>query len=995
MRTTLLRQLLAAKSDEEFEELVHALVLVEHPTARRLDRPDGGADTVVPARDDRRALVWQAKRFTDRIRWDQCRDSLDTSVAQWEPEEFRFVFPRDLNVRHQPSLQRLQSRYRSEIVRVEEPWTVSTLREKLADQPTIARDHHLEDPADADARYQRQLEEATGWQRRWSQQLEAALRGPLIALGLEEAERAAREQAAAGDLVGAGRTLQALAGTIREQDPAIADAVLMRAGRLIAEQDRAAGGQVHLEVSRSALRRGDDLGDYCASRAMWEVTGDDRWRAEAAAARAAWAEEGAGALDPLREAVARAEQSGDPDAVLEWGGCLVEALCCCNEWAEALDVARDVTGRLEPPAGAGERLDLELDLLDARARAGEVVTGAFAELLLAPAARDHAAAAQVLARLACVLAREGLQLEAQERFRQAAERLRAAHHEDEVGEALLSTEAVSQLLGRDSRLDAETRVVTIALRGRETTSAVLADRRELEGLQAWLEDRGFDARRRLTRAWALHRRAGHLHGQSRLAATLVRLFELIEEPVETLRWAAESGAADRARTAARALDWSTVFSALPPAPAPWERTAGYTAVAAVGHLAPDEDARDLASGLLLAAAEDPEPRHVLRPAVAARHALASLICALPTDARNEALPLLRDEVEHSPFPPQQILPGLMRATDAQLTDERPLLAEVLASYHEAHLPGYHAAVGLLRGSPAESLVADQARTGGDDALHLAARLELPDNDTDLADRCANRTRIALDDDQRSLRVDDLGRLARWSTDHDQERVAAKLLTGCRPRYHDAHRIESARGLTTLAPGLGALAAGHLLDQLREAEHEIEAPTELTNLQSHPNRHLARNRGTLAAAPGAVRASAHAAEVALALRSDRVDELHERMALWLADDDPDVCAQATATLGRLPQLLPDADLAAHLADLRPAVRAAAVEAAAARDGVDVISSRLLELTTDPDASVRMAVLHIGRTAGAAARPLLEALLSDQDSYLRAAARSALEAGGEPR
>ena len=39
-----------------------------------------------------------------------------------------------------------------------------------------------------------------------------------------------------------------------------------------------------------------------------------------------------------------------------------------------------------------------------------------------------------------------------------------------------------------------------------------------EGLAAWLEDRGFDARRDITTAWSLHRRAGNLAGTLRCAA---------------------------------------------------------------------------------------------------------------------------------------------------------------------------------------------------------------------------------------------------------------------------------------------------------------------------------------------------------------------------------------------------------------------------------------------------------------------------------------------
>lgn len=48
--------------DERFEQLVGSLVLAEHPDPERPRIPDGGADVLVTATAERKALVWQAKR---------------------------------------------------------------------------------------------------------------------------------------------------------------------------------------------------------------------------------------------------------------------------------------------------------------------------------------------------------------------------------------------------------------------------------------------------------------------------------------------------------------------------------------------------------------------------------------------------------------------------------------------------------------------------------------------------------------------------------------------------------------------------------------------------------------------------------------------------------------------------------------------------------------------------------------------------------------------
>lgn len=124
---------IAALDPHQFERLVYDLVLVEHPNAIRPRSPDGGADILVPAWRDERALVWQAKHHTSRIAWDKCEASLATALDRYDPENVTFVFSTDLT---QKDLKDFETRLGDRPVRVE-LWTLSTLRARLQASPHV------------------------------------------------------------------------------------------------------------------------------------------------------------------------------------------------------------------------------------------------------------------------------------------------------------------------------------------------------------------------------------------------------------------------------------------------------------------------------------------------------------------------------------------------------------------------------------------------------------------------------------------------------------------------------------------------------------------------------------------------------------------------------------------------------------------------------------------------------------------------------------------
>ena len=92
-RLAFIWNLIAGLTDDDLEELVLELVEPEHPAAVKLTAPhDHGLDVIVPPRDGRRAIGWQAKNYGKRIYWRHCEQSVRRAMGHWDPVSIRFVF---------------------------------------------------------------------------------------------------------------------------------------------------------------------------------------------------------------------------------------------------------------------------------------------------------------------------------------------------------------------------------------------------------------------------------------------------------------------------------------------------------------------------------------------------------------------------------------------------------------------------------------------------------------------------------------------------------------------------------------------------------------------------------------------------------------------------------------------------------------------------------------------------------------------------------------
>jgi hypothetical protein len=80
-----------------FEQLCWRLLLIQHPTVRFIENPDGGVDAILLSEDGTRWVrAWQAKRHTDHVKWGECEASYDAAISNYEIPHLTFCFARDL-----------------------------------------------------------------------------------------------------------------------------------------------------------------------------------------------------------------------------------------------------------------------------------------------------------------------------------------------------------------------------------------------------------------------------------------------------------------------------------------------------------------------------------------------------------------------------------------------------------------------------------------------------------------------------------------------------------------------------------------------------------------------------------------------------------------------------------------------------------------------------------------------------------------------------------
>jgi hypothetical protein len=94
--------------DERFERMNALIIKLEHPRAfKPANVGDGGADMVLAKADGSGyEHCWQSKHFPKKMYWDKCEKSLAKARKRWNPENYTFIFPRELSATEEKTFQK-------------------------------------------------------------------------------------------------------------------------------------------------------------------------------------------------------------------------------------------------------------------------------------------------------------------------------------------------------------------------------------------------------------------------------------------------------------------------------------------------------------------------------------------------------------------------------------------------------------------------------------------------------------------------------------------------------------------------------------------------------------------------------------------------------------------------------------------------------------------------------------------------------------------------
>lgn len=994
---------LEAMSWQEFEHLIFAMVLTKYDNAEEMATPDGGVDTLVPATAEHGKRIYQAKHYPDDINWSACEESLRRAVAVHPDVEcVTFVFPRNLS-------EPLRARFETDIagMTLDPPRdveirkrTLGHLRTKLDEHRDLRRKYVGPELGDVPPQLMGLLGRLRAQRTRFDANLQATLRGPLQHTGQLQADTEARRLADEGEFATAGEKLVEIAVALRDNGFAsIANVYLEQAANLLREGgDRGRAVELRLQVAADGARRGEVVAEIAAGRATWEAPPEQQLWAHASLARCSWPERGPEVLEPLRDVVGVAREEGRSD-LIEWAAALMHADGTLGDWLAVTATAEGVSAHVDPaPTAAGDRLDFELDRLEACFRAGADIEADMRRLLALPIGRLPEAAGQIHARWGVLRARAERIEEAREQFRHARDRWGEVEgSEDEVGEAVFSEQAALQLLGTGHDLPAPDRFAAAALRGAAESEAVLADRREAEGLRYFMQENFYEARRHLTFSYGVHRRLGHFQGMARLATALTRLFHRCEEPAEALRWAIQCADTKVAAAAAEKLPWSATKQLLALSGAWWERAASFAGLRAVGGGVPEADAAALADVVLGEAANEITSPVSPQPSLEARRALATLTLSLRGEQLERALEILRHEARSGIYPPDEVAQALGLVHDTGLSDESEVLAELFCGPFGDHLPTGRAGavVAVSANDRARAFVRDQAAAGNEHALRFAAEAGIAQADETLSAIAAERVNEALEDPtDHGLRADWLGWLAGCAPADIQRRAAKFLIAAANDTADfETNRADAMRGLTTLARRLDADDARALLEATLAIATGPEQRSEREGFRSHRNAHFARYRLTASAA-GAVRGNALAAAGQLAARGDQLEAIVAPVSSALYDEERELVTGALWLVAQYPSLAGDADVSELVNSPDREVRGLAVGALAAADPTTLEAQAILRLTSDPELFVRSSLLVAAREHRDHGDAILEALSHDGHAYIRACVAGVREGRARP-
>jgi Domain of unknown function (DUF4365) len=765
-----------------------------------------------------------------------------------------------------------------------------------------------------------------------------SLAGPYAMLGLNEELDTAQAHAKNGRWAEAARAWSALADAAEAKGlerRLVWPARDQAAQALQSAGHRRAAGEIWLRLAAERVADDDAEAAFDVARAQWTGAWIASFSQTLTQVRSMLPEDGAEALDSLRELARAASTARERQAA---AAALVDALAFFGHYEEAVRVADDVLGKKHDTP---HKRQLILDRLDCAGELGQDVAEEWETLLADWRDRGPHLYGRALQRRAVSALRGGDPAEARRGFTQAGEVwARTVGGDAQVAEAALSLDLVGGLVGQFLGADAlppGARAAAVIARGSIRTPAVRSERLAQDGLFYLADHRRPDALKNLTLAAMVDRRAGNLASWRRSVYLLGRAYEDADEYTEALRFWLMVGAEERVAELAAKVDADAVLGLVRLAVGPaWERAASFAALERHAKTLPAEVVKSLAV-TVLAAAEPPPTLVAPQPSFYARRTLALLCDRLPKQYAQAAGAILATDVQMGAPNASESSEGLVKLTQRGLFDGVPVIIDALLSGRSLPVT----VSGWLR--EAANTVRDpliEAALGGNQiALAEAARADLPETDARLRAACDSSIQAAVRAERGNggeiigASFVELADIARFASARSQGRFADLLVdVVANERYDEVSKASALITLALAAPGLATAAATRALRALLPVARGAPVASAPPVIADHRNPKRARTSITRSAPPAAVRAAAIQACGRLARRiAPRSTRVGAMLREAVASDEAEVVRMALRELAGLPDLGRDVDPAVWQSHPAPAVRGAAEQLARVRRG----------------------------------------------------------------
>jgi hypothetical protein len=832
----------------------------------------------------------------------------------------------------------------------------------------------------------------------------ALVLGPLRRVGAVDVVQNAERAAAQGR---PGEAADSLLDVVVQLDDAglsvAAENVRIRAATLLADAERhsdAAG--VLTEVIRGQVARDSELAAGNVTKLREVLTPEERWRADGLEAIATWPNHIAQSIETLRTSAERATEDQDKLPLIATA---VDLLSLVGRHADALDAAAPFTAS---PLADGERVAIELDVLNAREALGDVDDVETAWLALLRFVDAHAsveARGVAWQRRGLALAERGDLPQADDAYRRAMTAWTDVEgFEEQAADAFYSMQSAYTHNARWPP-DSDLRALAYSLRGDPWTPASRINRLLFEGMQARLEPRGgARALRRFWLAFALARRTGSLTEYLIAADRLGELYEYANEPASALLFRLATGKTKESAALARSIGAVAAADALSAGGSRAYRAAVYAVIADVGRSLPDETVTELAPAVLREAAGDADSWLGPQPSIAAKRALAAIVLALPEHMAAAAYAqLVRDLSHGSVDVTRAAAHSLILATNVEAFDATNEVIALFVRDPYNHRISIDWITERLAADPdLVPTIRKAALAGSEPALQALVRADLADGDSEVTRACEDAVRRWAEFEPTDEVVVDgirqartgigapaagAGILGRCVSASTRSALLGRMLDiACGSRDPEGTRADAARAIELLAPALTVDEATTAVDRLTSValgEYDL----------SHWDANLDHPLGSVFIRihqPGNLREAGVNAVAELTEAHSDVDRTAIARVVHsaLRDTGEQLAVVAFEALAAVPELDPPVSLTAGIRHASGQVRLAALRAYVARHGELPPDEILLPLLADPYAMLRHRLIAVASDVRDPLRAL-EPLAQDPDAYIRLSARRALD------